>query len=109
VRIGGPFRLTGNEPDLSGWLWAQNNEHRIPLPKLILLGLFKMTKGDFRAGMFFNAIALGVLAIFMVLAARHLRGKTKFSDAFSRSPCFTSETGRTLPAWCCTYLKAGPP
>jgi hypothetical protein len=49
---------------------------------LILLGLLKMTKGDFRAGMFFNAIALGVLAIFMVLAARHLRGKTKFANAF---------------------------
>ena len=74
--------LTGNEPDLTGWLWAQNNEHRIPLPKLVLLGLLKITRGDFRAGMFFNAISLGVLAILMILAARHLRGKTKFADAF---------------------------
>jgi hypothetical protein len=74
--------LTGNEHDFSGWLWAQNNEHRIPLPKLILLGLLKMTNGDFRAGMFFNAIALGVLSILMMLAARNFRGRTTFADAF---------------------------
>jgi hypothetical protein len=73
--------LTGHEPDFTEWLWAQNNEHRIPLPKLILLGLLKLTS-DFRAGMFFNAAALGILAIMMIVAARHLRGWTSFADAF---------------------------
>jgi hypothetical protein len=74
--------LTGNEADLSGWLWAQNNEHRIPLPRLVLLALLKMTNGDFRAGMFFNAAALGVLSLFMILLAQRLRGRTSFVDAF---------------------------
>lgn len=75
--------LTGNEPDLLGWLWVQNNEHRVPLPRLILLGLLKVANGDFRIGMFFNAITLGVLAFCMILVARHLRGgRTIFADAF---------------------------
>ena len=73
--------LTGNEPDLLGWLWAQNNEHRVPFPRLVLLGLLKMT-GDFRVGMFFNALALGMLAAVAILVARHLRGGTDYADAF---------------------------
>ena len=74
--------LTGNEPDLVGWLWAQNNEHRTPLPRLILLGLLKVT-GDFRVGMYFNVITLGVLAFFLIQFARFLRrGRTSFADAF---------------------------
>ena len=75
--------ITGNEPNLAKWLWAQNNEHRLPLPRLTMLILLKVTNGDFRAGMFFNAITLGVLAFSMILVARHLRGgRTSFADAF---------------------------
>lgn len=75
--------LTGNEPDLINWLWAQNNEHRLPLPRLMMLGLLKATDGDFRAGMFFNIITLGTLAFAMIRTARHLRGgRTRFADAF---------------------------
>jgi hypothetical protein len=43
--------LTGNDLDMVNWLWAQNNEHRVPIPKLIFLVLLKLTNGDFRAGM----------------------------------------------------------
>lgn len=75
--------LTGNEPDLAKWLWTQQSEHRIPLPRLILLVLLKVTHGDFRAGMFLNAIAFGGLSFFMIRVARHLRcGRTSFADAF---------------------------
>ncbi|MEQ9232886.1 hypothetical protein [Coleofasciculus sp. E2-BRE-01] len=74
--------LTGNEPDLASWLWSQNNEHRLPLPRLMLLGLLKLT-GDFRAGMVFNVITLGVVAAFTIRVARHLRGgRTDYADAF---------------------------
>jgi hypothetical protein len=75
--------LTGNEPNLMNWLWAQNNEHRIPFPRLILLGLLKATHGDFRAGMLFNIIVLGALSLAMIRVARHVRGgRTSFADAF---------------------------
>ena len=75
--------LTGNEPDLAKWLWAQHVEHRIPLPKLILLFLLKFTNGDFRIGMLFNVFSLGAISFAMILVARKLRGgRTSFADAF---------------------------
>jgi hypothetical protein len=74
--------MTGHEPNLASWLWAQNNEHRLPLPKLILLGVLVMTH-DFRAGMVLNVLSLAVLAAAMMLTARYLRGGvTRGSDAF---------------------------
>jgi hypothetical protein len=75
--------LTGNEFNLLSWLWTQNNEHRIPFPRLILLALLKATHGDFRAGMFFNVLILGILASVMILVVRRIRGgRTRFADAF---------------------------
>jgi len=75
--------LTGNEPDLAEWLWRPYKEHRLPLPRLILLGLLKLTNGDFRIGMLFNVITLGAISFAMILVARHLRGgRTSFADAF---------------------------
>lgn len=74
---------TGNEPDMFDWLWAQNNEHRIPAPKLILLALLKISNGDFRAGMFLNVLLLGLLSFCMIIVARQMRaGTTSFTDAF---------------------------
>src|SRR6516225_7885299 len=51
--------LAGKQPVTLHWLWSQSNEHRVPVPKLVLLGLLKLTNCDFRAGMFFNVLALG--------------------------------------------------
>src|SRR5690606_20336213 len=75
--------LTGHEPDLLEWLWAQNNEHRVPVPRLLLLALLTLSGGDFRAGMVFNILAIGAVAGAMVLAAQRLRGgRTRLTDAF---------------------------
>jgi hypothetical protein len=77
--------LTGNEPSLFQWLWAQNSnsEHRVPFARLIFLALLKATDGDFRAGMFFNIFSLGALSFAMIRVARHLRGgRTSVADAF---------------------------
>jgi len=74
--------MTGHEPHLASWLWAQNNEHRLPLPRLILLGVLAATH-DFRAGMILNVVSLAALAAGMILTARYLRdGVTRASDAF---------------------------
>ncbi len=75
--------LTNHEPDFIEWLWSQNNEHRVPLPRLLLLGLLKVTGGDFRAGMVASVVLLAGLAAMMMLAARRVRGgRTMYSDAF---------------------------
>ena len=33
--------ITGHEPVTLKWAWAQHNEHHMPVPKLILVGLFR--------------------------------------------------------------------
>src|SRR6476661_4321658 len=40
--------LTGNEPDLGAWAWRLHHDHRIPLPKLLMLSILKVSGGDFR-------------------------------------------------------------
>lgn len=74
--------LTGNEPNMLPWLWAQNNEHRMPLPRLVYLIVLKVSGGDFRSGMVFNALALGAVSLAMILVAKRLRGGTvHYADA----------------------------
>ena len=73
---------TGHEPDLPRWLWSQNSEHRLPLPRLVNLALLRAT-GDLRSTMVFDTLALGAVAAAMILVARSLRqGRTSLSDAF---------------------------
>jgi hypothetical protein len=75
--------LTGYEPDMPGWLWQQNNEHRIPFPKLVMFGLIKLSNGNFKAGMYMNVLLLGSLALGVLLLLRKMRGgRTKYADAF---------------------------
>jgi hypothetical protein len=74
--------MTGHEPDLPRWLWSQNSEHRLPLPRLVNLALLRAT-GDFRATMVFDTLALAAVAAAMILTARALRrGRTSVADAF---------------------------
>jgi hypothetical protein len=74
--------MTGHQPDLPRWLWSQNSEHRLPLPRLVNLALLRAT-GDFRSTMVFDTLALGAVAAAMILVARALRnGRTSVADAF---------------------------
>jgi hypothetical protein len=73
--------LSGREPDFWAWVWAQNNEHRLPLPKLIYLGLLEVVP-DFRVGMVFDTLVVGALAAACILVARRVRGgRTSYADA----------------------------
>ena len=74
--------LTGEKPLTVSWLWAQHNESRIALSKLVLLGAYRLSGFDFRAGMYLNVAALGTLAFSLIRAARGLRGGSCYSDAF---------------------------
>jgi hypothetical protein len=74
--------MTGHEPDLPRWLWSQNSEHRLPLPRLFNLTLLRATR-DFRSTMVFDALALGAVTAAMILVARALRHRrTSVADAF---------------------------
>jgi hypothetical protein len=74
--------LAGNQPITFHWLWFQHNEHRRVLPRLLLLGLYRISGFDFRAGMVFNAAALILMAVLMLHAAAKIRGKVRLTDAF---------------------------
>ena len=75
--------LTGHEPDRLRWLWEQSNEHRIPLPKTLLLTLLLATGGDFRSGMVLNVAVVAATAALMIVVARHIRGgRTRLTDGF---------------------------
>jgi hypothetical protein len=62
-------------------LWALHNEHRVPLPRLILFGLSELT-GDLRSGMYLELALLGLSALALLLVARQLRGRSSFADVF---------------------------
>lgn len=64
------------------WLWAQHNEHRLPLPKLAYTALLNVSGFDTRAGGIATVAVLGTLALAFVAAARRLRGYTEYADAF---------------------------
>src|SRR5579885_2808841 len=72
--------LTGHEP-AGPWLWQQHNEHRLPLPRAIYLGLFRLT-GDFRSGMVAQVLLLSGLAIGLMKYLARLRGRPAWADVF---------------------------
>ena len=74
--------ITGEQPVTAEVLWAQHNEHRMPLPKILSLILHRLTHCDFRAGMVLNVIALGALAFAMIRVTKKLRRSMRYTDAF---------------------------
>lgn len=73
---------TDHQPVTAKWLWSQHNEHRVPIPRLLLLAMLRLTRIDFRTGMYFSVVATAALALGMILTARRLRGHSSFFDAF---------------------------
>ena len=74
--------LTRNQPVTWDWLWSQHNEHRVPVPRLIFLGLNRLTVVDMRVTMYFDVLVMAALAAAMMLTAARLRGRPRAEDAF---------------------------
>lgn len=72
---------TGNQDGFWSWVWEPNNEHRVPIAKLLYVALFQIWP-DFRVGMVLNIAALAAIAAAFVVFLRRLRGRTRWSDAF---------------------------
>lgn len=73
--------LTGNQPVTAGFLWSQHNEHRLPLSRLVYIGLFALFE-DFRAGMVLNVLALSAAAALLIVSAGRARGTGAWTDGF---------------------------
>jgi hypothetical protein len=76
-------QFTGRKPITLEWLWSQHNEHRVALPRLILLSVLKISGGDFRAVMYLNALAFSSAALALLFVAGRLRGRVSYWDTFT--------------------------
>jgi hypothetical protein len=73
--------FTGHKPFTLQWLWSLHNEHRIVLPRLLLLTLHQ-TVGLHSAGMYAIVVMLSLSAMICVLAAAQIRGRPSVTDTF---------------------------
>jgi hypothetical protein len=73
--------VTGHEPVTLSWAWRQSNEHRLFLPRLILVGLMRYVVMDFRAALYLNAGLVAAAGAMMLVLVRRLRGYWSAVDA----------------------------
>lgn len=73
--------LTGEQRVTLAWLWEPHNDYRILLPRLLILGLLKLTGSDFRAGGWLNLALLTMITVGVMWAAAKVRGRVSFTDA----------------------------
>jgi hypothetical protein len=74
--------LTHHQPVTWDWLWSQHNEHRVPLPRLVFLGLDRLLGVDMRVTMYFDVLLIAAVAAAMMTTAAGLRGRASAVDAF---------------------------
>src|ERR1700683_3924787 len=71
---------TGHTPMTWEWLWSPWLGHRIPLPRLTLLTLYKLSGMDFRAAQYLQVVVLAAVSLLLMQTAKHLRGRPSWSD-----------------------------
>lgn len=71
--------LLGDEP-AGPWLWELHNEHRFVLPRVVYLGLFRLT-GRLGDGCLVSFLGMSLLAAGLVRLARAVRGRSDLADA----------------------------
>lgn len=72
---------TGHQPVTWQWLWSQHSEHRIPVPRLVMIAAWKMHPSFF-TGMYLNVAMMALLSAGLLLTIRKIRGRTVLADAF---------------------------
>lgn len=74
--------ITKRAPLTLGWLWAQHSEHRIVIPKLAFIILYRATSANFRSVIYLNIVLLSLLSAASILTMRTIRGRILLTDAF---------------------------
>lgn len=73
--------ICGGRPITLEWLWSPHNEHRLPLNRLALATLMRLTGNDFRSGMFASVAFMGFATLILMIALRRIRGGWTYADA----------------------------
>lgn len=71
--------VLGEEP-VGPWLWALHNEHRFPLPRVVYIGLFRLT-GTLWVGCLVSLVGISLVAAGLMRLARRVRGRASLADA----------------------------
>jgi hypothetical protein len=73
---------SGRDPLTWEWLWRPANEHRMPLTRLVVIGLVRLLASDWQAIHFIDLAFMALGALVLILTARAARGRSATSDAF---------------------------
>ncbi len=73
--------LSGNQPFSLQWLWTAQNEHRMPLERLVIFIVWR-TLGDIRVVMVLANLVVAALALWLMETVRRYRGRVSYTDAF---------------------------
>jgi hypothetical protein len=73
--------VAGERAQSAEWLWSLHAQHRLLLPRLVYVGLMRITSGDFRAAPWMNLILLAISAWILLDAVVRARGESRWSDA----------------------------
>jgi hypothetical protein len=74
--------VSGERPIRPSWLWAQWNDHRIPIVKAVLVPLYRAASYDCRSALLLNVALLAVASALMIRTAAAIRGGPSHADAF---------------------------
>lgn len=74
--------LDGTDSVNLSWLWSPNNDHRIPVPRVLLLSVYGVGGWDFRVAMVASTLLMAASAALLMGAVAANRGKTIYADAF---------------------------
>ena len=72
--------LLGGRPVDGAWLWDQCNEHRLPLSKLAMAGLARLSGGDLRWAMVASALLLSAVSALLLVSLRRVAGALRWTD-----------------------------
>ncbi|MCE9606304.1 MAG: hypothetical protein K8U03_15515 [Planctomycetia bacterium] len=71
--------VTGQQSEGTAWFLKSENSHRLPLPKLIYIGLTQST-GDFRSTAVASVLLLSASSLVLIFCMRRRRGSTSPLD-----------------------------
>ena len=74
--------VSGERPIRLSWLWAQWNDHRIPIVKAVLVPLYRAASYDCRSALLLNVALLALASALMIRTAAAIRGGPSHADAF---------------------------
>jgi hypothetical protein len=74
--------ISGYDEISISWLWAQHNEHRIVIPKLVLVFMNRYSGADFRSVLLVNALLLSTVSALSIFVISQIRGRIAFVDGF---------------------------